>query len=114
MSQDLSAGVVNHPVTTSDELRSNAHHDISDLSATTDTKEQEATTAKMDLESPTTQMLDNVSVSAPDPLDDSQSCLGLVEESGADNEPKLKMDTATTGGAVTAENTASGMTIANV
>ncbi|TEY78604.1 hypothetical protein BOTCAL_0047g00280 [Botryotinia calthae] len=107
MSQDLSAGVVNHPVMTSDELRSNSHHDISDLSAATDTKEQEATTAKMDLESSTTQMLDNVSVSAPDPPENAQSCLGLVEESGADNESKLIMDTATTGGAVIAENTAS-------
>ncbi|TGO47557.1 hypothetical protein BOTNAR_0518g00040 [Botryotinia narcissicola] len=67
MSQDLSASLVNHPVMISDELRSNPHHYLSDLDATTDTKEQEATTAKMNLESSITQTLDNVSVSAPDP-----------------------------------------------
>ncbi|KAF7946548.1 hypothetical protein EAE96_009545 [Botrytis aclada] len=113
MSQDLSAGVVNHPVVISDELRSNPQHNIPDLNATTtDTKEQEATTAKMNLESSTTQMLDNGSVSAPDPQEliapdiHSQSCLGLVEESAVDNESTL-IDAATTGGAVIAENTTS-------
>lgn len=121
MSQDLSAGVLNHPAMISDELiRSNPHHNISDLNATTDTKEQEATTAKMNLESSTTQMLDNVPVSAPDPQElnapgiHSQSCLGLVEESAVDNESKLIIDTATAGGAVIAENTTSGRTTTNV
>ncbi|CAD6450231.1 f2970ee8-797b-43f3-bd36-efbb454f2ca5 [Sclerotinia trifoliorum] len=115
MSQDTSAGMVNHPVNTSDEAKNDSLHDTSEREVTTDTKQGiEVTAAKMNLESSTAQLLSNLSVSsskeqelkAPD--NPSQSNTAFHKSSDVDNEPKSIIDTATAGEdgrKVNAENT---------
>ncbi|KAI9643025.1 hypothetical protein NHQ30_008760 [Ciborinia camelliae] len=114
MSQDSSVGLADHPIITSNEAQYHPH-DTSDLNATMDTKEGlEITAAKMNLESSTSQILDNIPPSdqqelkAPD--DPSQSCPALHKSPDVDNASKSIIDTATTGGdgvTVNAENSSS-------
>ncbi|KAF7866891.1 hypothetical protein EAF04_005732 [Stromatinia cepivora] len=115
MSQDTSAGMANHPVNTSDEAKYDPRHDTPELEVTTDTKEGiEVTAAKTNLESSTSQILNNLSVSSSNqqelkaPDNPSQSDPALHKSSDVGNESKSIIDTATTGGdgrKVNAENT---------
>lgn len=112
MFQNPSAGIVDHPVNTSDCAQYNP-----DLNETTDTTEAalQVTAAKMNLESSTSQILDNVSSQDQQelkaPNNPSQSDPALNNNLAVDNESKSIIGTATTGGdvgTVNGENASSG------
>ncbi|RAL64479.1 hypothetical protein DID88_001955 [Monilinia fructigena] len=102
MSQNLSTGVVDPPIIPANEAQYDPHHDPSNLNATTDTKTLETAAARMNLESFTDPVLENLSPSDEEepkiPDDSPEPDPVLHENPHVSNARESIISAATTGG----------------